>query len=191
MEILSSVISGIVSGTIASLLFYQLLKHIKPKITVSDNICAELKSDGSVVYRIKVVNNSKLVLTNFDYCLQYLVYKDDHINSVIDIDPNKVKLGVIHPYNKNDINSAYAVRLTYKIPLHEFPLKKNTKIIFTFYAEHPYSSSVTCVTKEYSLNDVVFGTFETGTSMKYTLQRNIQDYENFEDYAKKQMKLTA
>lgn len=191
MEIISSVISGIISGIISSLLFYQLLKHIKPRITVSNNICAELKSDDSVVYRIKVVNNSKLILTNFNYCLQYQVYNDDHINYIMDIDPNKIKLGVIKAYNRKDIDSAYAVRLTYKIPLEKFPLKENSKFVFTFYAEHPYSSSVTCVSKEFSLDDIVFGTFETGKSMKYTLQRNMEKYDSFKDYAKKQAEITV
>ncbi len=189
MDFIFSIITGIVSGVIASVVFYFMLKIIKPNVSVSDKICAELKDDGSVVYRVKVVNHSKFTLTKFNYFLQYKTLKGDKINTVVGIEAVKPKIGMIQKFSKKDVNYDYAVRLTYDIPLDRYQPKKESRLVFTFVAEHPHSNSSSCVTKIYSMDDVVFGTFEKGKSMEYTMQPNIK-YSSFEEYCK-DLKLVA
>lgn len=168
MDILNGLISGVVSGIISSFLFYQILRHIKVKIKVSDVICCQTDEAGNICYKVKVVNLSKLPLTKFFYTLQFIQIGQDKINTVQEIFPVKTKLTVIPRYSKKDTDYNYAARLTYKIPEDISSMKGNVKLTFSFCVDHPFSGTVTCVTKDYYKKDIVCGTFEKGTSMEYT-----------------------
>lgn len=181
MDFFVSIITSIVTGVFASVVFYIMLKYIKPRVKVSDTICAEILPSGDVVFTIKIINQSKLTLTQLNYFLQYKTLSPDKINTIQEISPSKTKLRMIRPYSKKDKNYDYAVRITYLIPLDKFPPKENTRLVFTFVAEHPHSSSTTAVTKVYTINDVVFGFFQKGESMEYVCSE-YKNHTHFKTY---------
>lgn len=55
---INTLISGVLSGMVASLLFLFVLRQFRPKISISPFIARDVNSLGEVRYRFKVVNRS-------------------------------------------------------------------------------------------------------------------------------------
>lgn len=158
---------GIVSGIVASGIFFLTLLLVRPKITVSNQICY----DGESLYRIKVVNRTKAMLKNLNYTLQCYETRGDGIFYLKDIKPYREKEFYIDKYDRKDENASYAIRFSYEIPEECF-LNDTNKLVFTFLADHTYSNTSVCIKKEYFIkkegggSDIVTGIFETGLSTK-------------------------
>lgn len=56
-EFVGSIIAGIISGLIASGLFFYFISTLRPKLTISKEICRSEDKDG-VFYGFKILNNS-------------------------------------------------------------------------------------------------------------------------------------
>ena len=54
----NALITGVLSGMVASLLFLLALRQLRPKIIISPFIARDVNSLGEVRYRFKVVNRS-------------------------------------------------------------------------------------------------------------------------------------
>lgn len=153
---------GIVSGIVASVCFSIIMFAIRPRFKVSKQIAV---SRGELsIYKIKVVNTSRSMLTNVRYSLHYCVDYTDGTSDISEIDPKKSKLDIISRYSRSDEQASYAVRISYKIDESKYPMMDNTRLIFTILADHAYSNTTTCKKIDYKKEDLVEGIFETKKS---------------------------
>lgn len=169
MNILQQILSSIITGLIASIAFYFILFAIKPRVKLSDVICISGTSDKFKIAKVKVVNLSHSMLMNVDYTLHYCVDYDDGLTDITEILPRKSSLSTIAKYTRK--NTDYAVRITYEIPNEQYPLLENAKFIFTLQASHPLSNTSKCIKREYRKEDLKYGEFESGKSVKFILHR--------------------
>jgi hypothetical protein len=161
-----SILTGVVSGIIASVCYALFLLLIKPRVKISDQICAEDEGNSEVIYRIKIVNHTHAMLTNVKYTLCYCVMHGDGINTVTAIAPRKTPLISIDSFSRKQDNTDYAVRISYDIDKMKFPLDKMSKLEFTFIADHAMSNTTVCIKKEYTSEDIISGVFESDKSVK-------------------------
>ena len=164
MSFWENILVGVVSGIVATVIFFLVMLLVKPMLIVSEEICK--KNAEKPIYQIKVVNLSKHMLTNLRYSLQYAVSKGDGINEVINVPPLKDCLFFVDKYDKNDKESKYAIRISFKINESKQPLNESGCYIFTFFAQHSVSNTVTCIRQVYKSGNIIQGVFETGKSTK-------------------------
>lgn len=158
---------GISSGFISSLCFFIVLFLIKPRIKVSDEICKCEDSNGSVLYKIKIVNKTRSMLVDVDYSLFYKTIHKDGVDNLVEIQPYKSKLKYISKYNSSKSkNDDYAVRITYKIDKEKYPLNKNNRLMFSIMASHHTTGTTKAISSEYDSSKIREGVFETGKSTK-------------------------
>ena len=155
------IITGVVSGIVASVIFFAVLLLIRPRIEISDDISYD--EDG--VYWIKIVNLTRSMLKNLKYTFHCYETLGDNIFHVTHIEPNKKSLFFIDKYRRKDEDAKYAVAFSYRI--QENLLRETTnKFVFIFLADHAVSNTSSCIKKEYSQYNIISGNFETGKSMK-------------------------
>lgn len=165
VNITSTLIMGVLSGIVSSIIIYLLVFNIKPKIKISDNIAKTTKEEVTI-YKIKIVNCTKFAIFNLNYSLCYCTEYPDKLIDMIEIPPSKKSLLYIPPFMKNDLNDKHAVRISYKIDTEKYPLTDNTYFCFTISATHGFSNTSLCLEKNYYNSDIIDGNFETGNSLK-------------------------
>ena len=162
-----SVLIGILSGFIASIVFFAVMLIIKPRANVSSQICKRISKDSNKsVYQIKIVNLTRATLSNLRYCLQYNIDNGDGTSNVTEIKPSKSCLFYIDKYRRRDKDAKYAVRISFNIDESEHELKDRAYYIFTLYAQHGLSNTATCKREIYKSGSIIEGIFETGKSIK-------------------------
>jgi len=157
---MSEIITGVISGLVASAVFYIFLLLVRPKIRVSEKVAIE----GETLIRIKVVNRTRCILTNVKYALSFCRRSGEGVCIVEEIQPLKTPLEVMSKYSCWDKNAEYAIRFSYKIPSHI--RMSEGWLEFSIHANHGFSNTSACVKKRYESTDVMSGIFETGPSMK-------------------------
>lgn len=168
----AQIVGSILSGIIASVCFAVLMLLIRPIIKVSNKMTVQR---GAVsVYKVKVVNKTFAMLTNVKYSLHYCVDYDDGTTDITEIKPMKEKLSVIDRYSPFDKQGIYAVRISYEVDENKFPMKDNTRMVFTILADHAISNTTACKKVDYKAENIVEAIFETGKSTKaiYTEHKN-------------------
>ena len=162
---MSELITGVISGVVAAVVFYIFLFSVRPKIYVSDKLCEEIDNDGNKIIRIKVVNKTHFMLTNVKYVLRFCRRRDEHVTQIKEIPPRGTPVGFIDKYSKSDKNSEYAIRFSYGVP-PDMDISAGW-LEFAIHANHGFSNTSACVKKTYKSEDIESGKiFETGTSMK-------------------------
>lgn len=175
------ILVGIFSSLIASVVYALLAFGIKPKLNVSDKICVTDNQDGSQTFKVKVVNKSIFQIVNVSYHLVYGVNGQDDISYITAIPPKKSPMTTIT--RKNNKNTDYAIRITYKIQNDEYKCHDNSYFEFTIQGTHPLSGSIICKKVRYKKDDIKYGcTFQTGNNL------NILDLRG---YSKHSSKLTT
>lgn len=164
--IIISLTTGIITGIIASIVFYYMLKHIKPKLSISKYMCLIPQRQDSSIYQVKFVNESKKNITDLDYVLQHMAIGKDGVHTIKEIPPYKEKLKFISKYDKNDPDANYAVRISYDIPKEYMPTD-DSKLLFTIIAKDPDSGSTRCIIQEFKAENLVCGKHETKKSLGY------------------------
>ena len=159
---MSELVTGVIAGIVASVVFYIFLFSVRPKIYVSSKAC-RAPEDGALI-RIKVVNRTRFMLTNVKYVLNFCQSQGEGVHQVEVIPPCKTPIEFISKYSKNDTNAEYAIRFLYEIPSHI--RISDGWLEFAIYANHGFSNTSVCVKKKYGDDDIISGIFETGTSMK-------------------------
>lgn len=61
MNIQQTIIIGVISSVIASVVFYLLMIGIKPRFIISDKMSMTPKDDGTVDYMVKVINKTSVL----------------------------------------------------------------------------------------------------------------------------------
>lgn len=93
----NSLIIGIISGIVSSVIIYLLVFCVKPKIKISDDIARYTDENDNDVYRIKIINKSYFSVFNLNYSLHYCCKQPDGIIHIIEIEPQKSSLRYISP----------------------------------------------------------------------------------------------
>ena len=169
MYIRDTIILGVVSSIIASLVFYLLMVLIKPKFIIADKICLKKVNNDEWDYIIKVVNLTHSFITNIDYSLIYCIEGKDGLKDIQTIKPHKEIIRNISKYSHK--NTDYAVRLTFRINKEKYVLNENSHFIFTFQAYHSFSNAMKISKKVYGKDDLHEGIYETGKSTKILSNR--------------------
>lgn len=170
----SSILSGIVSGIIASICFAEILFLIKPKVKVSNFICFSKNVDGTLTYKIKIVNKSRFMLTNINYSLRYIKTQGKDRASATEIAPINSTIinidGFSRSHKKQKVH--YSIRLTYNINPIECELNDSSRFEFIFTANHSLSNAPICVKRQYYHYDIIEGIFEKDDSVNILCTNN-------------------
>ena len=161
---MSEIVTGVISGLVASAVFYIFLLLVRPKINVSAKVCKASEDENGTFIKIKVVNGSFWALTNVKYTLDFCQSSGEGVYHIEVIKPHKASLEFISKYSWKDANSEYAIRFSYIIPPH-IRISEGW-LEFSIQGNHGFSNTSACVKKKYENADIVSGIFETGTSMK-------------------------
>lgn len=169
MNIQETILVGVVSSVIASLVFYLWMILIKPRFDLSAKICLSKVDDDYMDYMIKVVNTTRSFITNVNYSLVYCKEGKDGIKEIQTVEPYKIPITNMNKYT--DKNTDYATRITYRLKRDEYPLKEDTYFMFTSQAYHSFSNAMRIKSVIYKEDDVQEGIFETGRSTKILIRR--------------------
>lgn len=161
---IGTVLQGIISSVIASVVFYIWMIIIKPRFKIADMMCISDENDDEIEYKIKVVNHSRVMLTNVSYYLVFCENSIDEIKGIRIIPPAKTCVTTMNKYTKN--NTDYALRLTYCIKKSDFPLENGNHFIFVFQAYHSFSNALKIKKVMYDETSIRKGFYETGRSTK-------------------------
>lgn len=164
MSIQQTIILGVVSSAIASLVFYLWMILIKPRFIISDKICLKKVDDENTDYIIKIANTTRSFITNVTYSLIYCVESEDGLKDIKTVEPLKPPITHMNKYTNK--NTDYAVRITYRLNREEYPLNDKAFFMFTFQAYHSFSNAMRISKKIYKKDDLQEGIFETGKSTK-------------------------
>ena len=133
---MSELITGIISGIVASVVFYIFLFSVRPKIHVSDKACKVTEDEGCALIRIKVVNRTRSMLTNVKYALNFCQSLGDGVHRIEEIPPFRTPLEFIDKYTPSDEKAEYAIRFSYRILPHIRILAGWLE--FSIYANHGF-----------------------------------------------------
>ena len=142
-----------------------MLFLLKPKLKISANICRE-EIGEKIIYKIKVVNKSRVMLTNVRYSLFYHKDLGHEISELTKISPRKELLDYIDKYNSNEKKTDYAVRITYDYNEKLYPLENGNYLEFVVFAEHSFSNKGKCFRMSYTSKNLDKGRFEIGKSTR-------------------------
>lgn len=159
---MQTIISGIISGIIASGIISIVLFIAKPKIEVSDCICVN-PSDGK--HRVKIVNCSRFPLLNLEYTMRLCTQRGDDVVEIEEIRPEKSLVKMIERYSPRSANHTYALRISYNLSDY-FPLKDDQHFHFTVCARHSFTNAVRQINMSYNQSSLKTGHFCIGKSMK-------------------------
>lgn len=107
------IIAGIISGILASIIAHLIVYLSKPRIEISENI-AKQNGDNGPEYRIKIVNKSKAYAKDLSIQVNLIHYGTAINGTILSAEPLKLArndIAFIEPYNKNDLESKYAIRI--------------------------------------------------------------------------------
>jgi len=170
MGVTGSIITGVVSGVISSLLVLVVFSIFKPRVKLSDEISAKEIGDGKWLYQVKVVNLTRSMLTNVSYTLRFCKVHRDNMVEAQEVKPLKSYLAVIDKYNPKQKTASYAVRISYEIDEREYVLNDDTKLEFTIFASHVLTNASVCLKQEYKAIDICKNSlFEYGKSTKIVI----------------------
>lgn len=162
---IESIVSGIVSGLLASGILTIVLFAIKPKIKIAKEACID-RDRG--ILSIKFVNMSRVDLIDVNYSLFYCLDKGDGNVNVQEIPPIKPRLRSVDKYDKKNPEHPYAVCITYDIAVTtgfgtDNP-KHNSFFEFSVCSRHSLSNAIGFTKERYTLDEIIEGRYETKKS---------------------------
>ncbi len=170
MSLPDTVISGIISGVIASFCYAMVMFFVKPRIKISTDL-AKWKD----IYYVKVVNKTFATITDLDYSMYYCVNHADGVSTTVEIKPIKDKLVLVsrnNPFKKK--YSDNALQLTFKIDMKKFPINDKDRCLeFHVLGNHSFSNTKKCVKQIFYEKNIKEGIFETGNSVKVLVNHSI------------------
>lgn len=170
-DILWGLLSAVITGVVASIVYSLILLVIRPKVKISKEICMSKNTDGTMVYKIKVVNKSFAMLTNLKYSLYYCVEHGDGNETITEIKSRKTSILNINRYRLAEDKTDYAVRISYLIDPREYPVNDNCSFRFSFIADHALSNTTRSLSKVYRKEDIIEGNFQMGATTKIQVMK--------------------
>jgi len=164
IEWITVVVTSVTTSVLASAIFFVVLGVFRPNIKISKEICLK-NENGKNIMRIKIVNNSRAMLTEVKYSLAFCQTLGAGVYICTEIPAAKTPLFMIDKYSKKD--TEYAVRITYELPQGVDLFKDKCWLEFLISANHGFSNRPKCVKMKYTKDKIVKnGIFETGKSTK-------------------------
>ena len=156
---------SVLSGLVASVVFFLVLLIIRPKILISPKI-AVAEEHGEIIYRVKVVNITKADLIDVKYSLHFCVPDGECLVGVVEKEPARPKLKTIHSYSRRSNNDEYAVRISYILDRLKLEINTKSYLEFRIEGKHMLSGTIGYAKKRYYIDDIEEGIFETGKSLR-------------------------
>jgi hypothetical protein len=183
--IISGIITGFLTGIVASFIFLLLISRLKPKIAISPVVARGIKPQN---YRIKVINKARRikffrdgrvlnVKARLELVTERHLHKPDNFEELDDhpllstqkIELRREEIFQLGPLDKKDVNETYAYRFITDedlLKIWQNPHENTQFIRFTITATDALSNFSTVVIHEFKDKSNTFrrGNFEVGDS---------------------------
>ena len=182
VQILISIVTGIIGSLIAGVLFLCYLFTIRPRIDIATQIAKQEVGDGNadrLTFRIKIGNRTRKLVTDIRAELDLVEEKTvssalpGKINNLTRISLTRSEILHLAPFVSDDRNTDYEFRFTtyedIEAMLHD-KLRKHDEIItdiylrFTIYAKHSFSGFVSVDFRKYRKDEIIRGYYVSGES---------------------------
>lgn len=172
MDWFYSILGGVVSGFIASVVFLIVTRWIRPKIVISKHISAYPSDSGPEVLRIKIVNMRYRAVA--DVTVQVFVERKRAVhNGEVKVRTPIGKKFTSHiqqqrKFRDKVFDNARRIRLDYDGLLLALAEKPDGYLVVEVFARDAISGVGAAFTREYALSTdmCVFGSFEVGNGSK-------------------------
>ncbi|MEC7753792.1 MAG: hypothetical protein VYB44_07165 [Bacteroidota bacterium] len=171
---LASILVGLGTGIISSLMFLYFLTKVRPKISISENIAKDtltIRGETLPCFRVKIVNKtwrSKI----YDIEAQLFLLRFDATEGGHNIFMDKIpllkeKVWSLNCINKNDQHAEFAYQFICTDDLDGM-WKENNNIEIIVRARHAFSGFTKTVRKRYYIksNAIKNGSFKFGNNME-------------------------
>ena len=166
---LESLVIGIVSGIISSILFLIALFFLKPRIKISDKICTNSEF-GKPYYFIKTINKTWWTIYDIKVELSLLQASSTKGGKIYKVDNIKLRRDPpfqIPRFSKKDKDAFYAVMFSTEADLDTLWTDNTHSLKVVISARHTLSGFSRIYTKEYFSKEHAIhrGKFEFGKSL--------------------------
>jgi hypothetical protein len=165
-----AIIIGVLSSLIASIVFLLFLTRLRPRILISDQIAKSTSDSGKKIYRIKVVNETKVPIINVKAQL-HLMNPNMAPGGIIfiskEISFQRSEMLEIAAFDSKDKAAEYAYRFrSYEDIDNLWSDDAHSYLRFRIYATHSISGFSRVFRKDYHTkrNTIIEGDFAFGTS---------------------------
>lgn len=165
-------VTGLLSGIAASVLFAMMSRWFKPKIVIADKIAKTYQGQTSV-YKVKFVNLSRHYAKNVHIIAQLIECQnpDSETGVIVQTKPLKfvrTDFSFVEPFDRKDKEERYAVRLVFQNNIEEVwkdPIHHSLEILI--YCENEMNGAGKVFKRIYRTpKSIIEGTYETGKSTK-------------------------
>ncbi len=151
MDIVQSIIIGIISGLVSSVCYALIKQLLKPRVKVASIIINDEKRN---LFIVKVINRSHVSIRDVDCYLVYYERIPDGYKTRI-LTSHRANTSTIERFinDRDDPNAAslYAVQYAFEIP-YDLQLNEDDKLVFSFKATHPVSGTSIYKNQDYKIN---------------------------------------
>lgn len=167
MNVLYSLLIGVVSGLISTLIVFIYWQIRKPNLKISKEIAKNKKGE----YRVKIVNKSHLYATNLRFQLLSVSVSNGNgalIYNVVEYKMPYAEIMQIAPYKRKDKEGKYAIRFVLPRDFNENWKDDNrTNIRLVVYCANEYNTSSKVFEQVYYKKDCIKnGVFDCNESMR-------------------------
>lgn len=153
MEFIFSIVSGLISGVVASLLFYLYMRKMRPKIFICDDIALSNNEEGPF-YGFKLYNESKKYdVLDLRFELFIITPFNSHGGRNYKIDKLKLKREHIMSLSKcskeNEKEGSFALVMTTREDLETLWNKDSQILEFHVHARHSFSGATHSFSKKF------------------------------------------
>jgi hypothetical protein len=109
-----SLVIGVISSLVAALVFLLAVSRWRPKIDISPTISKSARSDGAVVYNIKIINRTKRPIVGVQTRLTHATPRSVGKGPVYEHRSLKLKTSEvmwIPRFDANDADARYAIKV--------------------------------------------------------------------------------
>lgn len=171
MSFIIGIVSGLISGIISSIIANVLIKKNKPNLLISDKFSKSKNNSSNYEYKIKVINKSKEYLKNVKISAQLMTSINAVGGVLLSVKPVHIvynDINLIDPYNKDDENARYAIRIRLDDNLEKIWDDDNhTYLEVKIYGENESNGSGKVFRQVYNKkkHSLVLGEFDSKESM--------------------------
>lgn len=164
-----SAVIGVLASVVASAIFWVLLFQLRPKIEISPEISRSRNSDGSIGFRVKLINRSRRSAIDLQATVFLDTLRKHRTGDVHMLRPLPVKATpgfFFHGYDKKDTDARWARRLLITENLDTTWVdEQKSSILVRLFARDGRSGAVRQFEQTYRLKSVIKdGDFEWGDS---------------------------
>lgn len=181
-NIVTSLIVGVLSGLVASVIYMIIMNTIKPKIKIAEDLAVEVLPENKFIIRVKIVNKTRQALANINYSLSYYIQTNPDNWKVCVLEPRQTQpIPIVGKYRKKATDNE--IRISYMFDLNKIEDPNRTindygfneksemvipvanKFVFNIVASHPFTNATACSIEEYKMQHLIKGTYIEGDDM--------------------------